>query len=103
MDHDIQGLMKHELKAEIMRLRTAIRSHRDQRGHDRCRLDDDELYGTLPEAPVADLTLPPKEEFLKGCQLYWEHRNQGVSHEHCSLVQVIEENRKLKEQLKEIK
>lgn len=99
MDIDIQKLKKHELKEEIMRLRVAIRYHRDQHGHDRCRLDDDTLYGILPEAAIPDLTLPPKDEFLKGCQLYWEHRNQGISHEHCSLVQILEENNKLRKQL----
>jgi hypothetical protein len=30
-------------------LEAAIRKHRDQRGDDRCWLDDEELYATLPE------------------------------------------------------
>jgi hypothetical protein len=36
-------------EAERDRLRAAIRTHRDQRGDDRCWLDDEELYRALPE------------------------------------------------------
>ncbi len=35
----------------------AIRKHRDQRGDDRCWLDDEELYKTLPEGYE-----PPKRD-----------------------------------------
>jgi hypothetical protein len=38
-------------------LESAIRKHRDQRGDDRCWLDDEELYKTLPEGyipPIRD-------------------------------------------------
>lgn len=38
-----------ELIAEIHRLMTAIRRHRDYKGDDRCWLDDEELYSALPE------------------------------------------------------
>lgn len=93
-----------QAEAEVERLRAAIRAHRDQRGHDRCRLDDDDLYAVLPEGRGdADTTLPPQEEFLKGCALYWENRNNGVSHEHCSLVNVIKERDQLKLDLEEQK
>jgi hypothetical protein len=34
---------------EIEKLRAAIRKHRDQRGDDRCWMDDEELYRVLPE------------------------------------------------------
>lgn len=74
IDSDIQGLLKHELKAEIMRLRNAIRYHRDQKGHDRCWLDDATLYGVLPEYSEVDFKLPPKCEFLENCELYWINR-----------------------------
>lgn len=36
-------------REEADRLRAAIRRHRDQRGDDRCWLDDEELYRALPE------------------------------------------------------
>lgn len=37
------------LVQEVKRLRRAIRKHRDERGDDRCWLDDETLYGVLPE------------------------------------------------------
>ena len=76
----------------ISNLREAIRKHRDQKGHDRCRLDDDELYAVLPEGKAnADTTLPPRDKFLDGCGAYWDARNGGISHEHCSLVEVMKD------------
>jgi hypothetical protein len=50
---------------EIERLRAAIRKHRDQRGDDRCWMDDEELYKVLPEGYV-----PPE-------------RDTSVELEHC--------------------
>lgn len=45
----ISDEMSLKLAAEIEKLRVAIRKHRDQRGDDRCWLDDEELYKVLPE------------------------------------------------------
>jgi hypothetical protein len=59
--------------AKIERLRAAIREHRDQEGDDRCWLDDMRLYNALDEGQE-DCTLPPKCEFLKSCERYWEQR-----------------------------
>ena len=50
------GLMADDLK----RLVDAIRTHRDQRGDDRCFLDDETLYAVLPEGytpPVRDVSV----------------------------------------------
>lgn len=89
MDSDLQNLidsfsgygvepwMKDSLRAmafKVQELRNAIRVHRDERGHDRCWLDDQKLYQSLPEASPGDLNLPPKEEFIQNCHRYWEHR-----------------------------
>jgi hypothetical protein len=62
------------LARDVQELRNAIRKHRDERGHDRCWLDDQELYKALPEGLQGDSKLPPKEEFIKNCHRYWEHR-----------------------------
>lgn len=63
------------LQARVALLETAIRKHRDERGHGRCWLDDKELYAVLGE-PVEDqeFKLPPKEEFLKQCEKYHAER-----------------------------
>lgn len=66
-----------ELKKEVERLRGAIRQHRDERGHDRCWMDDQRLYEVLPESVDVDTTLPPKECFLKNCEKFYENRQNG--------------------------
>ena len=71
-DVDIEDKSVHELKAEVRRLRMAIRHHRDLKGNDRCWMDDLELYAHLPEREEGDLRLPPKEEFLKNCAAFCE-------------------------------
>jgi acyl carrier protein len=66
-----------ELEIEVERLRNAIRLHRDERGHDRCWLDDARLYSVLPEGKKADMVLPCREEFLENCARYWANRQEG--------------------------
>lgn len=84
----------------IRQLEHAIRRHRDQKGHDRCHLDDDALYAHLPEGGAgADRTLPPREEFLEGCARFYELRKTGVSFEHCSLNAILAERDKLQAKL----
>lgn len=68
-----QSLIK-ELKTRIEQLETAIRKHRDEKGHDRCWLDDAELYSVLPENQTADFKLPPCDEFITHCVKYWQLR-----------------------------
>ena len=61
----------------ISKLETAIRTHRDQRGDDRCWLDDAALYAVLDDGvdPYSvDATLPPRKEFLESCSRYWGQR-----------------------------
>lgn len=57
-----------ELAEEIVILRKAIRAHRDARGDDRCWMDDEELYKSLPEGytpPERDSTVE-----LERCRQY---------------------------------
>lgn len=61
-------------------LETAIRKHRDQRGDDRCWLDDLELYAVLGDEQP-DLTLPLREEFLSNCSRFWECRQRHTDPE----------------------
>lgn len=63
------------LKAVLNRLdevEAAIRKHRDQRGDDRCWMDDQELYAVVGEPIISPL--PPKKEFLNNCERFWECR-----------------------------
>lgn len=68
----VSGLLAEALK-EITKLRDAIRKHRDQRGDDRCWMDDEELYKVLPEGYV-----PPERDTtveLENCRRYIECRH----------------------------
>lgn len=66
------------LVERVEKLESAIRTHRDQEGDDRCWLDDRALYHSITEPDgsqaVPDLALPPKCEFLESCSRYWERR-----------------------------
>lgn len=59
-------------------LKDAIRGHRDQKGDDRCYLDDAKLYDALGEGQP-DTTLPPQEVFLANCARYHAARQKPVS------------------------
>ena len=63
------------LHTEITRLRTAIRTHRDMLGDDRCYLDDHALYLVLPEGD----TRPPEDSAvtIENCQRFIQCRQQG--------------------------
>jgi hypothetical protein len=57
-----------DLETQIKSLQKAIRAHRDQRGDDRCWLDDETLYRVLPEGYT-----PPARDSrveLKNCEKF---------------------------------
>lgn len=67
-----------EVRAEVDRLREAIRMHRDQRGDDRCWQDDHTLYDVLPEGyepPAVDSAV-----MLENCQRYIACRQGGTEY-----------------------
>ena len=74
MDKDLTSMTRDRLEAEASRLRAGIRQHRDERGDDRCWLDDQRLYALLPETVNAVTKLPPREVFLKSCERFWRTR-----------------------------
>lgn len=74
LDMDINMMTRSELKVELQQLRDAVRLHRNEKGHGRCWLDDQTLYQKLPENKDAEFALPPKEEFLANCEVYWRTR-----------------------------
>lgn len=71
MDNDLQGMSRDELIAEVRRLRTGIRVHRDSSGHDLC-WHHPELWNLLPEEMDPEIAVPPWPKFLRGCVRYRE-------------------------------
>lgn len=67
----------------IEELEAAIRIHRNARGQDRCWENDLELYRLLPEGLPAGYTggMPTKEEFLAGCENYWQSQCRNKNNE----------------------
>lgn len=61
-------------KEEIVRLRTEIRSHRDQRGDDRCWLDDEKVWVLLPESFLRSTTLPEFSTMMAKCRAFYRYR-----------------------------
>lgn len=69
MDADLDHLTREELIAEVMRLRTGIRAHRDSSGHDLC-WHHPQLWGLLPEPVPRHIAVPAWPQFLRGCIRY---------------------------------
>jgi hypothetical protein len=71
MDDDLAGMTREALIAEVRRLRSGIREHRDNSGHDLC-WHHPQLWGLLPEPIPQDIAVPPWPKFLRGCLKYRE-------------------------------
>jgi hypothetical protein len=69
MDDDLETLSHEQLLAEIKKLRTAIRGHRDSTGHDLC-WHHPALWSLLPERISPALAVPDWPQFLRGCIKY---------------------------------
>lgn len=68
-DVDLAEMCRTDLIAEVMRLRAAIRAHRDSTGHDLCWHHPD-MWALLPEGVPPEIAVPPWPEFLRGCVRY---------------------------------
>jgi hypothetical protein len=69
VDEDLDRMTREQLGAEVVKLRAAIRRHRDSSGHDLCWHHPD-LWATLPEHIDPDLAVPPWPKFIRGCIAY---------------------------------
>ncbi len=69
MDEDIEMLSRDALVAEIRKLRSAIRQHRDASGHDLC-WHHPALWSLLPEKTAPALVVPEWPQFMRGCIKY---------------------------------
>lgn len=84
-DIDVVKMTEEELREEILKWRSLVRQHRDQKGHDRCWFDDLELYKNLPEGIPENIQavfeLPNWEEWQSACAIfcrnYWETRQDS--------------------------
>jgi hypothetical protein len=69
MDDDLDDMTREQLVAEVVRLRAAVRIHRDSSGHALCWHHPD-LWQTLPEQVEPDIAVPPWPRFMRGCVAY---------------------------------
>lgn len=69
MDDDLAGMARHELEAEVRRLRAGIRAHRDSTGQELC-WHHPALWGLLPERTDPVPEVPTWPVFLRGCLRY---------------------------------
>jgi hypothetical protein len=69
MDDDLDSMTRDQLVSEVLRLRAAVREHRDSSGHDLCWHHPD-LWATLPERVEPDIAVPPWPRFMRGCVAY---------------------------------
>ena len=69
MDSDIDNMSRDELVAELVRLRNAVRVHRDSTGHDLC-WHHPALWSLLPEQSSVSPVVPEWPAFLRGCIRY---------------------------------
>jgi len=71
MDEELANLDRDALIAEVRRLRSGIREHRDSSGQELCWYHP-KLWGLLPEQSVRTPTVPAWPQFLRGCLKYRE-------------------------------
>jgi len=68
-DDDLPRLSREELLAEVKKLRSAIRAHRDTSGQELC-WHHPALWGLLPEKTDPLPSVPGWPQFLRGCIRY---------------------------------
>ena len=69
MDEDLSAMTHDELIAEVKKLRTGIRKHRDSTEHELC-WHHPELWNLLPEKTDPVPIVPEWPEFIRGCVMY---------------------------------
>jgi hypothetical protein len=69
MDEDLAGMSKEELVAEVKKLRTGIREHRDSSEHELC-WHHPALWALLPERTDPLPVVPEWPQFMRGCIAY---------------------------------
>ena len=68
-DDHLASLSHDELVQEVIRLREAIRQHRDSTGHELC-WHHPQLWSLLPESTDPLPSVPEWPQFMRGCIRY---------------------------------
>lgn len=69
MDSDLDTLNREQLIAEVIKLRNAIRTHRDSSGQALC-WHHPAMWALLPEPSTVSPVVPEWPAFLRGCIKY---------------------------------
>ena len=69
MNDDLKHLSREALIAEVKKLRSGIRAHRDSSGQDLC-WHHPQLWGLLPERTDPLPAVPAWPQFIRGCVHY---------------------------------
>jgi hypothetical protein len=69
MDSDLDEMSRDELLEELVKLRNAVRVHRDSTGHDLC-WHHPAMWDLLPERSSIRPVVPEWPVFLRGCLQY---------------------------------
>ena len=69
MDDDLKEMSRENLIAEVKKLRSGIREHRDSTKHELC-WHHPALWGLLPEKTDAVPVVPEWPQFMEGCIRY---------------------------------
>ncbi|MEK7640808.1 MAG: hypothetical protein AAB389_02330 [Patescibacteria group bacterium] len=69
-DADLKKMRPAQLRAEVMKMRRALRKHRALSENSRCWHCDLQLYEVLPDSKPAGKMTKPEPELLRNCRRY---------------------------------
>jgi hypothetical protein len=69
MDEDLNTMTREALIGEVVKLRSAIRAHRDASMHDLC-WHHPQMWGLLPDQTDLQPEVPAWPQFMEGCIRY---------------------------------
>ena len=79
MDDDLDPMSREQLIAEVRKLRSGIREHRDSSGHDLC-WHQPGLWSLLPEKTDPVPVVPEWPQFMSGCIRYRQSLDEQARH-----------------------
>jgi hypothetical protein len=78
-DHLQAGRRRVTTADRIKTVRSALRLHRDQKGDDRCWVDDWFVWAALEDQPPEPAAAPSFEEGMKKCHAFYERRRADTA------------------------